>query len=148
MRNKLIIGNISGHKDVSGVLFDFLKKFNRTIFPSKLAAFLQNKDAWSGEFLVNAPEDYDGLIDELRIQLLTGTKSIFQFKLFVKGQDYLNPWQCQLEAITDFYQEVFNLDIRLKSYESRFAVTGNFMYFPYELNFKNDRLCDCWETYR
>ncbi|MFA5131220.1 MAG: hypothetical protein WC467_02235 [Patescibacteria group bacterium] len=148
MRNKLIIGNIPGHKDVSGVLFDFLKKWNRTINPKQLAAFLQNIDAWSGQFLVNVPKDYDGLLDELKIQLLSGAKSIFQFKLFVKGQDYLNPWQCQLEAITAFYQEVFNLEISLKAYEPRFTVTDNFMYFPKELCISDDKLFDLWEIYR
>lgn len=148
MKNKLIIGNISGHKDVSGVLFDFVKKFNRTIYPSQLAKFLQNKEAFRTAGYSCAGLDYDGLLDELRTQLLSGAKSIFQFKLFVKGQDYLNPWQCQLEAVTAFYQEVFNLDISLKEYESRFTITGNFMFFPKELCISNDKFFDLWEIYR
>jgi|GEM_PF-5393083 len=148
MRNKLIIGSIPGHKDVSGVLFDFIKKWSRTISPSKLAAFLQNKDAWSGEYLINPPQDYDGLLDELRTQLLSGAKSFYQFKLFVNGLDYLNPWQCRLEAITDFYQEVFKLEIRLKAFDSRYAAAGNYMFFPRELNLKDNRFSDTWEIYR
>lgn len=148
MRNKLIIGDIPGRKDVSGILFDFMKKWNRTIFPSQLRRFLENKEAAITAGYSSAGINYDGLLDELKIQLLSGAKSFYQFKLFVNGLDYLNPWSCQLEAIADFYNEVFQLEIRLKTFDPRYAKGGNFMFFPHELNFKNNRLFDAWEIYR
>jgi hypothetical protein len=156
MRNKLVIGNIPGHKDCSGVLFDFIAKWNQTIKPLHLAAFLQGKNAWNGSFRDKSPKKTEGLLDDLRDQLLSGAKSVFQFKLFVKKMNYLDPRLCQLQAINDFYEEVFKQEyekifqskLSLSSFMEGLPATDKFMVFPKKFNFSSSKWVDLWNEYR
>jgi len=150
MRNKLVIGNISGQKDCSGVLFDFMAKWKKTIMPIHLAAFLQGKNAWDGSFRDGAPKNTERLLRELAEQLLSKTKPIHQFKLFVKKMDYCDPRLCQVQAINDFYEEVFQYKLSLNRLTKKLpiAVTDKFMFFPKEFNFSSSHWIEAWNEYR
>jgi len=150
MSNKLVIGDISGHKDVSGVLFDLMAKWGRSIEPIHLAAFNQGKNAWDGSFTDNPPKDVDGLITELRTQLLSGAKTMAQLKLFLIKKDYTNLAMCHMQDISDFYQEVFGVHFSTSNGLTKRLSGDNFMYFAPKLIF-NDSGFDFtheWIRYR
>ncbi|MFA4942244.1 MAG: hypothetical protein WC564_01235 [Patescibacteria group bacterium] len=146
--NKIIIGDIPGQSDCSGILFDFISKWNKSIKPINLAAFLQGKNPWDGSFTNNPPQNSDGLLEELKIQLLSGAKTINQFKLFLKKLDHNNFGMCQFQAILDFYKEVFHIELSIPGPENRFPMSEKFMIFPRIINFSSNRWANCWYEYR
>lgn len=148
---KLIIGDISGHQDCSGVLFDFLAKWQRSIMPIHLAALLQGKNPWNGTFVDAPPKNVDGLLQELRSQLLSGAKTIAQLKLFLVKKDFTNPVLCRLQTISDFYKEVFNQKFDLvnsiSDEDAKKLDTSDWMFFSAAL-FKNWQFINLWDQYR
>ncbi len=146
---KMIIGDISGRRDFSGVFFDFLVKWQKTIVPLHLSAFLQGKNAFDGSFTDCDPRNEEKLLEELKKQLLSGAKSLTQFKLFIKKMDYTNPETVRAQEIIDFYHEVFGATISHNLIYSAQAnlLDENFMYFSHKVHFRSDIWAQLWKNF-
>ena len=145
---KLIIGDIPGGKDLSGVLKDFLVKWeNKVILPKHLAALLQRKNAWDGSFKDNPPKKADGLLTEFINQLMERSITLPQLKLFLLKKNYLDPVLCRALEIKEFYKEVFNLKVPLKNSLKNELTDAGFMIFPKEIKLANLALDEKWGEY-
>jgi hypothetical protein len=62
--------------------------------------------------------------------------------------DYLNPGLCQLQAISDFYEEVFEHNVPMANLKSRPPTTDKFMIFSSSFSLASDYWIEQWEKYR